>query len=300
MGNEVREWVEGEALLFDDSFEHEVWWRHGGTEGSPSISPDDAVERVVLIVDVFHPELPEAERVKIRAQMATQHSADATAAEPVTVEPPQPQAAAPDWSLLAGGYRAGDEVVSLVEQSDRTQLKEGEVGMVSGGGQTGSGKIYVDFGGKRWHVAPHTIMRRMEHVADLLDQSGEESAAEEDPVPMRVRVVRQDPLMLAVEGFASDSEIDTIVRLGSPHLDRCASLSSLSPPLLSSPASRRILLVVPLPVADAICSLPVKQHVRRPLQYATISRIFHCKAQFSGGNIYIISAFSIQKSKDSI
>ena len=31
---------------------------------------------------------------------------------------------------------------------------------------------------------------------------------------------RQDPLMLAIEGFVSDAEIETIVRLGSPLLGR--------------------------------------------------------------------------------
>jgi aspartyl/asparaginyl beta-hydroxylase (cupin superfamily) len=39
-----REWQEGEVLLFDDSFEHEVF--HDG------VGP-----RVVLIVDVWHPQL---------------------------------------------------------------------------------------------------------------------------------------------------------------------------------------------------------------------------------------------------
>jgi aspartate beta-hydroxylase len=42
-------WREGECLVFDDSFQHEVW--HRGAE-----------PRVVLLVDVFHPSLPDAER----------------------------------------------------------------------------------------------------------------------------------------------------------------------------------------------------------------------------------------------
>lgn len=44
-----RTWREGEWLIFDDSFEHEVW--HNGTGG-----------RLVLIVDIWHPELTEVER----------------------------------------------------------------------------------------------------------------------------------------------------------------------------------------------------------------------------------------------
>ena len=42
--DQVREWREGECLIFDDSFEHEVW--HDGDE-----------DRIVLIADVWHPEL---------------------------------------------------------------------------------------------------------------------------------------------------------------------------------------------------------------------------------------------------
>ena len=45
VGDEVREWREGECLVFDDSFEHEVW--HDG----------DAGDRIVLICDMWHPGL---------------------------------------------------------------------------------------------------------------------------------------------------------------------------------------------------------------------------------------------------
>ena len=44
VGDEIREWRAGECLIFDDSFEHEVW--HDG-EG----------DRIVLICDMWHPEL---------------------------------------------------------------------------------------------------------------------------------------------------------------------------------------------------------------------------------------------------
>lgn len=46
---ETRQWQEGKVLLFDDSFEHEVW--HNGT-----------ADRLVLIVDVWHPGLSPQER----------------------------------------------------------------------------------------------------------------------------------------------------------------------------------------------------------------------------------------------
>jgi aspartyl/asparaginyl beta-hydroxylase (cupin superfamily) len=44
VGDETRTWVNGELLIFDDTYEHEVW------NDSPN-------ERVVLLFDVFHPDL---------------------------------------------------------------------------------------------------------------------------------------------------------------------------------------------------------------------------------------------------
>jgi len=57
VGNETRCWHEGEILLFDDSIEHEAW--------NPSAEP-----RVVLIFDVWRPELAEEERRLIAATLA--------------------------------------------------------------------------------------------------------------------------------------------------------------------------------------------------------------------------------------
>uniref|UniRef100_T1HC09 Asp_Arg_Hydrox domain-containing protein n=1 Tax=Rhodnius prolixus TaxID=13249 RepID=T1HC09_RHOPR len=44
VAEETRKWEEGKVLIFDDSFEHEVW--HNGTSA-----------RLVLIVDIWHPDL---------------------------------------------------------------------------------------------------------------------------------------------------------------------------------------------------------------------------------------------------
>ncbi|NXX45678.1 ASPH hydroxylase, partial [Tricholaema leucomelas] len=46
---ENRTWEEGKVLIFDDSFEHEVW-------------QDAAASRLIFIVDVWHPELTAQER----------------------------------------------------------------------------------------------------------------------------------------------------------------------------------------------------------------------------------------------
>lgn len=45
----LRTWKEGDWIIFDDSFEHEVW--HNGTS-----------LRMVLIVDFWHPELTTDEK----------------------------------------------------------------------------------------------------------------------------------------------------------------------------------------------------------------------------------------------
>ena len=54
VGNEVRQWEEGKLLIFDDTIEHEAW-----NEG-----PED---RVVLIFDIWRPELTEQERHELTA-----------------------------------------------------------------------------------------------------------------------------------------------------------------------------------------------------------------------------------------
>ena len=49
VGNETREWREGEAWIFDDTIEHEAW-------------NDSDQLRVILMIDVWNPYLTEAER----------------------------------------------------------------------------------------------------------------------------------------------------------------------------------------------------------------------------------------------
>lgn len=52
VGNETRPWVEGELLIFDDSMLHEAW-------------NDSDSERVVLLFDIWRPELTEEERALV-------------------------------------------------------------------------------------------------------------------------------------------------------------------------------------------------------------------------------------------
>jgi len=51
-GAEVRHWKEGECIIFDDSYEHEVW-HHGSSV------------RFVLLIRFWHPDVPPAQRVSL-------------------------------------------------------------------------------------------------------------------------------------------------------------------------------------------------------------------------------------------
>jgi aspartyl/asparaginyl beta-hydroxylase (cupin superfamily) len=54
VGGETREWREGELLIFDDTVEHEAW-------------NDGSSDRIVLIFDIWRPELSEEERRAVTA-----------------------------------------------------------------------------------------------------------------------------------------------------------------------------------------------------------------------------------------
>ena len=56
VGNETRQWVEGKAWVFDDTIEHEAWNLSNET-------------RVILLFDVWRPELSLHERDLVRAML---------------------------------------------------------------------------------------------------------------------------------------------------------------------------------------------------------------------------------------
>lgn len=58
VGNETRDWREGEALVFDDSFEHEAWNQSDHT-------------RVVLLFEIWRPEISLEERAALTAIFET-------------------------------------------------------------------------------------------------------------------------------------------------------------------------------------------------------------------------------------
>jgi aspartyl/asparaginyl beta-hydroxylase (cupin superfamily) len=57
VGNEVREWVEGKLLVFDDTIEHEAW-------------NDSGEDRVVLIFDIGRPDMSDREHEEVAALFA--------------------------------------------------------------------------------------------------------------------------------------------------------------------------------------------------------------------------------------
>jgi aspartyl/asparaginyl beta-hydroxylase (cupin superfamily) len=58
VGDDVREWEPGKLLIFDDTIEHEAW----------NDGPED---RVILIFDIWRPELSEQERTELTALFHT-------------------------------------------------------------------------------------------------------------------------------------------------------------------------------------------------------------------------------------
>ncbi len=57
VGNETREWREGKLVIFDDTIEHEAW-------------NDSKEDRVVLIFDIWRPELSTRERDELTALLS--------------------------------------------------------------------------------------------------------------------------------------------------------------------------------------------------------------------------------------
>jgi aspartyl/asparaginyl beta-hydroxylase (cupin superfamily) len=69
VGNEERAWVEGETLIFDDTIEHEAWNNSGQS-------------RVVLLFEIWRPELTPDERELVAALLAAVDSYGAAAPPP--------------------------------------------------------------------------------------------------------------------------------------------------------------------------------------------------------------------------
>lgn len=64
VGQQLAKWREGHVLIFDDSFEHEVWWQWNDSSDAHT---DPSNSRVILILDVFHPQLSAQKIESIKA-----------------------------------------------------------------------------------------------------------------------------------------------------------------------------------------------------------------------------------------
>ena len=56
VGEKTLGWKEGEIIIFDDSFEHEVW-------------NNSSEERMIFIMDIFHPDLSESQKKEDRFEI---------------------------------------------------------------------------------------------------------------------------------------------------------------------------------------------------------------------------------------
>jgi Aspartyl/Asparaginyl beta-hydroxylase len=66
VGNTIREWYAGKSLVLDDSYEHEVWNNHQSSTNQPTMgSTIPSYHRVVLLVDIWHPDITPDEREEI-------------------------------------------------------------------------------------------------------------------------------------------------------------------------------------------------------------------------------------------
>jgi len=85
VGQQQLGWRPGKVIVFDDSFEHEVWWQwaprrnsespRGDPTNDPAAAATTAMDhRVVLIVDVFQPQLSPSQRASIEASFSTSNS----------------------------------------------------------------------------------------------------------------------------------------------------------------------------------------------------------------------------------
>ena len=60
VGPTTKRWTEGKALVLDDSYDHEVW-------------NNTSTERVLLLVDIWHPDVSNTEKERIRAMFVHAH-----------------------------------------------------------------------------------------------------------------------------------------------------------------------------------------------------------------------------------
>jgi len=125
VGDETRNWEEGKVLVFDDSFEHEAW-------------NDAELPRVVLIFDVWHPELstPEVKLLdfltktqmraeKVAIEREERNARDRSGIEGSNDEPTSQTLDASEQEVL--NVLRGDNLYSIIAQTRSAPLQDNDV-----------------------------------------------------------------------------------------------------------------------------------------------------------------------------
>ena len=108
VGPQTESWREGRCLIFDDSFQHEAWHDAASAENVDGSASCASEARIVLICDVWHPDLSDAE-VKLLSYLRSAQMRRAKALSEARAMPPS----ADFYAVLADARRRGadDEAV---------------------------------------------------------------------------------------------------------------------------------------------------------------------------------------------
>lgn len=266
VGGTHMSWSEGEAFVFDDSFEHEVWWlpqtdltschgreTHDAQSMTSRCAKEKVAERVVLIIDVWHPDLSEVERTKARTQFrkdlpgkfrkgeqvySGRFVSDVTFGAVCTVlgrsrrdrnriavRCEQSGTALDLWpdelirksaweSRLPGGFFRGDSIVTRDRlESHGRVLEAGEKGLVVG--QSGIDALVILVNQTTQWIFPHnSVLRRDLGYLPSQDSSHQPLRR----ATMEVTIDMIDPEVLRVDDFVSENEIKELLSLAQPLL----------------------------------------------------------------------------------
>lgn len=135
VGPEIEAWQEGKVLILDDSHQHEAWNDH------------PAGNRVVLIVDVWHPDLTDKEvkvlelirNAQLRAAKAMGETLAAAAAAAATTTPSTAAEASASKEAAAG---SGSDFFSVLRKG-REEGSGGAEAAASGSGALSGEDVYV-------------------------------------------------------------------------------------------------------------------------------------------------------------
>eukprot|EP00039_Didymoeca_costata_P032546 m.38278 g.38278 ORF g.38278 m.38278 type:complete len:846 (-) comp9415_c0_seq1:230-2767(-) len=255
VGDTFKLWEEGAILLFDDSFEHEVWWQWN--ENKSNGNSAESSDRVVLILDIFHPDLRHQDVVKIRQSFGkttgksqgvlgdftigqqlrltryTQHEfgnevtlvgvskndnnkLSVKAKNGYVDVYPDEVVSEDDWNLvLTNGYKRGDSVCKI----DSDGCETGTMLVLDKGGDKGGDKhtllTLVLKSNITIEVAPIELRR-----AGPYGTKPEIDTVESMSTNFTVQLLHDSSVKIfIVDNFLTSDEISTLISLGTPMLE---------------------------------------------------------------------------------